>query len=312
MGEKFKFDTENLDFQTGNKRAKIVKIILSQFVAIVFLGFAIFFAYSYFVDTPLEKNLKHQNEIIKQEFDRITVIYAQNEKNLQTLEKQDDGLYQIMFGKEKPVNHALEIIGKIENVNPKVLTKQNNQNLIELTHHLQDSKDSFNELLLLLENAENIDNIPTIQPVPNPNLDLLLYGFGERLDPIYHTPDFHSGIDYGAPIGTPVFATANGVVSFAGRGKREQGIIIEINHGDYTTAYHHLESVDTRNGKSVEKGELIGYVGTSGKSLIPHLHYEIRYNGIPLNPIFFMFLELSSAEYRKLYEKSIQAGISLD
>ena len=313
MARKFEFDSENLGFETDNKKTKISKIILSQFVAIVFFGFAIFFGYSYFTDTPQEKNLKHQNKIIEQEFERLTSMYKYNEKNLQILEEQDYGLYQIIFGSEPPENHALSVIENVQNTNPKQLAKQNNRKLEELMLHFASTKQDFEELIQLLENnAEDIKRIPTIQPIPNTNLNLLLYGYGERLDPVYHTPNFHYGLDYNAPIGTPVFATADGVITAAGRGKREEGKIIEINHGNFTTAFHHLQSVETRTGKTVEKGELIGYVGTTGKSLIPHLHYEVRYNGKVLNPIFFMFLDLSPNEFRKMYKKTTLAGISLD
>lgn len=313
MAKKFKFDIENLDFKKQSKAGRIIKIVLGQIVAIIFLAIGIFLAFSYFTDTPFEKNLKYQNKVLEQEYNTIITKYEQNEKNLQALEKQDYELYQVMFGKNPPENKTVELLKDIKDKKPIELTKINKNKLEKLYSHIGETKNNFEEILKILEeNQESINTIPSIQPVPNSELNLLLYGFGQRLDPIYHTPDFHPGLDFNAPIGTPVFATANGTVKNAGRGKKEQGNIIEIKHGDFSTAYYHLDKIDTRVGKTVKRGEVIGYVGTSGKSLVSHLHYEVRYKDEPLNPIFFFFMDLTPEEFSKVYVQSTVAGISLD
>lgn len=313
MAKKFKFDVDNLDFQNESPKNKKIKNILTQFVAVVLLGIIIFFVLSYFMNTSAEKNLKYQNKIIKQEYERLLLIYEQNEKNLRVLEQQDYNLYQVMFGTLPPNNKKVQLMADIQNKKPKELLKDNKAKLHDLDEHLKDTKEEFYELMSILENQkEEIINIPSIQPVPNSNLNFLLYGYGKRLDPIYHTPNFHPGIDFSAPIGTPVFATANGVVKVAGKGKKEFGNVIEIKHGDFTTIYHHLDKVKTKKGRKVERGEIIGYVGTTGKSLVSHLHYEIRYKGEHINPIFFFFMDLTPAQFSKVYQQSVTAGISLD
>lgn len=313
MSKKYSFDNDNFDYQKDKKSTMIIKTILTNFVGIVFLSIAVFLGLSYFTDTPQEKSLKHQNIVIEQEYDKLIVMYQKNEKNLQILEQQDFGLYQLMFGKEPASNYASNVLENYQDIRPIDLAKQNTKKLEELTSKYSANRKDFDDFIVYFEaHKENINNIPSIQPVPNSNLKLLLYGFGERLDPVYHTPDFHSGLDFNAPSGTPVFATADGVVSTAGKGKREYGKVVEINHGDYTTIYHHLREVDTRKGKSVKKGEVIGYVGTTGKSLISHLHYEVRYKGTPVNPIFFFFLDISPKGFREIYKQSTRAGISLD
>ncbi|MBN2891162.1 MAG: M23 family metallopeptidase [Bacteroidales bacterium] len=313
MSKKFKFNIDNLDFQKDSKSTHILKIVLTQFVAIVLLSIVIFLALSYFTDTPFEKNLKHQNKIIEQEYDKMIAIYKQNEINIQLLEKQDNGLYKIMFGTAPPENKKLQLIQEMQDKKPKELAKENNKKVSELFNHLSESEKGFEDLMKILEEQkEDINHIPSIQPVPNQNLNLLLYGYGERLDPVYHTPDFHSGIDFNAPSGTPVFATADGVVSKSGVGKREFGNVIEIESGDFTTVFHHLDKVSVYNGKIVKRGDLIGYVGTTGKSLVSHLHYEIRYKGEPINPIFFFFMDLTPSQFSEIFEQSTRAGISLD
>lgn len=313
MANKYKFNPETFSYHNDNKFVKYSKIILTQIVAIVFLSLIIFYALSYFTDSDLEKNLKYENEILENEYNRIYSLYDQNEKNLKQLEEQDEGLYKLIFGAPKPENTAKNFVKTITDIKPKDLVKENYNRLIELENHLETTKDEYISFLNELESiSTNSGNIPSIQPVPNNSLQLLIYGYGYRLDPIYRTPHFHEGIDFNAPIGTPVLATANGKVIFAGNSSRLHGKIIEIDHGDYTTHYFHLSETNVRRGQEIERGEIIGYVGTTGKSLIPHLHYEIRYNDEPVNPIFYFFLELSPGNFNNMYKKSITAGISLD
>ncbi|MBN2662162.1 MAG: M23 family metallopeptidase [Bacteroidales bacterium] len=313
MATKYKFNPETFSYQNDNKLVRYSKIILTQIVAIVFLSIAVFYALSYFQDSPLEKNLKYENQILEKEYNRIYALYDENEKNLQQLEQQDEGLYKLIFGAPMPVDSSANIINKINTTKPKVLVKNNYENLLELQNYLSSTKQEFISFVDSFQNIINSsDNIPSIQPVPNPNLQLLIYGYGYRLDPIYHTPRFHKGIDFNVPIGTPVVATANGKVTKSGRATKVQGIIVEIEHGDYSTHYYHLNDVNVRVGQTVERGQVIGYAGTTGKSLIPHLHYEIFYKNKPVNPIFFFFLDLTPQDFNTIYKKSITAGISLD
>ncbi len=314
MSKKYKFNPETFSYQKDSKASKISKIILMQIVAIVFLSLIVFYVLSFIKETPQEKNLKYENNLMEREYEKMLNIYEQNEKNLKALEKQDKGLYKIMFGTEIDDNSdEKKYITDYKDEKPRILVRKNKEKLEKIYNNLREKKQEYIEFLdNLKNNPQKVNNIPSIQPVPNPNLQLLIYGYGYRLDPIYHTPHFHTGIDYSAPIGTPVFATADGVVRKSGRGERTLGNIIEIDHGDYSTYYYHLNDVSVRYGRKVKKGDLIGHVGTTGKSLIPHLHYEIRYKDETVNPIFFYFMELSTKQFAEIYEMSVIAGISLD
>ncbi len=313
MANKFEFDQEHLDFKEKSKKYKIIKFIAIQFVGIVFVGVFIFFILSYFVDNPYEKNLKYKNKLIEKEYDKLLAFYQQNEKNLQTLEKQDYELYQVIFGKVPPQRNSSDLLHKIETENILEVTENNNKKLLELQQHLAESKADFNNIIKILENnQEEINNIPAIQPVANSNLEILLYGYGQKLDPIYRTPAFHTGIDFNVPTGTPVYATADGVVTKTGRGKKEYGLTVSIQHGKFTTVYQHLDEIKTAKGKKVKRGDVIGYAGNSGKALVSHLHYEVQYNNEHLNPIFFFFMDLAPNQFSKLYELSTRAGICLD
>lgn len=313
MAKKYKFNPETFTYDNDNKLVRYSKILLTQIVAIIFLSIIIFYVFSYFKDSPAEKNLKYENQTLEKEYNRIYALYDENEKNLQQLEQQDEGLYQLIFGAPMPVDSTENIINQINITKPKTLVKNNYEELLKLQNYLSSTKQEFVSFMDSLENIiTSSDNVPSIQPVPNPNLQLLIYGYGYRLDPIYHTPHFHKGIDFSVPIGTPVIATASGTVTKSGRASKAQGVVVEIDHGDYSTHYYHLDEVNVRSGQTVERGQVIGYAGTTGKSLIPHLHYEILYKGEPVNPIFFFFLDLRAQDFNILYKKSITAGISLD
>jgi len=313
MSTKYKFNPETFTYDNDSKFIRISKIILTQIVAIIFLSLIIFYALSYFTDSPMEKNLKYENQILENEYDKILSLYEENEISLQQLEQQDEDLYKLIFGAPKLEDSTENIIKTINTTKPNILAKDNYKKLIELQDYLSSTKQDYLDLMDSLESMFTTANkIPSIQPVPNPNLQILIYGYGYRLDPVYHTPNFHEGIDFNVPIGTPIIATANGKVTKAGNRTKIDGIIIEIDHGDYSTHYYHLSESKVRIGQNVEKGQVIGYAGTTGKSLIPHLHYEILYKGETVNPIFFFFMDFSADDFKTMFEKSITAGISLD
>ena len=156
-------------------------------------------------------------------------------------------------------------------------------------------------------------SIPAIQPVANKDLKHMASGYGWRIHPIYKTEKFHSGMDFTAPVGTPIHATGNGVVEkieFDGRGLGNNAI---INHGyGYESVYAHMSKIIVRAGQKIVRGDLIGYVGSTGSSTGPHLHYEVRKNGNPLNPVNFYYNDLTPEEYSKMLELSAQAGQSFD
>lgn len=155
-------------------------------------------------------------------------------------------------------------------------------------------------------------NLPAIQPVLNKNLTRMASGYGWRIDPIYHSRRFHAGMDFTAPIGTNIFATGNGVVASAGW-KQGYGNCVQISHGyGYVTLYGHMSAIKVRAGQSVKRGDVIGLVGSTGKSTGPHLHYEVHYKGEIMNPQNYYFLDLSPADYDRMVQMSNNAGQMFD
>ena len=149
--------------------------------------------------------------------------------------------------------------------------------------------------------GENINSIPSIQPVLNKQLTLLTAGYGTILNPFYRTLKSHQGVDYTVGEGSSIFATADGVVKEISDKNSTLGKTIVIDHGNgYQTSYSHLLSVGVRRGQRVQRGDIIALSGNSGLSLAPHLHYEVRYNDLRIDPIHYFFMELSPDEYQRI------------
>jgi len=182
-----------------------------------------------------------------------------------------------------------------------------------LNRQLYIQSQSFDEVVELFKDHDQmLSCIPAIQPVSNKNLKQTASGYGMRIDPIYKTAKFHAGMDFSANIGTPIYATGDGVVKKAGW-QSGYGKIIIINHGfGYETWYAHLNDYDVRVGQKVKRGEVIGEVGNTGKSTGPHLHYEVHLKGKVVNPVNYYFMDLSAEDYDKMIELAANQGKVFD
>ena len=158
-----------------------------------------------------------------------------------------------------------------------------------------------------------LKRIPAIQPVSNKDLSRVASGFGYRIDPVYKTPKMHTGLDFAAPIGTPIYATADGVVRDASFDAGGYGNHVIINHGyGYQTLYGHMIRIKTRGGEQVKRGQVIGYVGSTGKSTGPHCHYEVIKNNTKIDPIHYFFNDLSPTDYERMIKISAANNQSFD
>lgn len=237
------------------------------------------------------------------------------EKQIETLDQQiselqqkDVDVYRAIYGVDPP---KLE---KLEKANYNALLKLSyGDNLKKLHERMDQIKSlvatqdkSYKQLEKLIKNRSDLVNsIPAIMPVANKDLRRMASGFGYRLDPFYHTFSFHGGMDFTAEVGTEVYATGDGRVSKVSQETWGYGnhVIIQHGHG-YTTLYGHLSRFAVRAGEKVKRGQLIGYVGNTGRSTGPHLHYEVRKNDNPLNPAFFYRNDLTDEQYQQMLELS--------
>jgi murein DD-endopeptidase MepM/ murein hydrolase activator NlpD len=173
---------------------------------------------------------------------------------------------------------------------------------------------SYNDIDNMIKNKEKLLlAIPAIQPVSNKNLNRIASGFGYRIDPVYKVTKFHAGLDFAAPLGTPIYATADGVVQTAGFNTGGYGNEVVINHGyGYQTLYGHMFKVKVHPGQVIKRGEVIGYVGNTGKSTGPHCHYEVHKNGKPVDPIYYFYNDLTPAQFDRILKLAATANQSLD
>jgi murein DD-endopeptidase MepM/ murein hydrolase activator NlpD len=235
------------------------------------------------------------------------------DKNLADMAYRDDNIYRVVLGSE-PIDKSIREAGvggvdRYEDIKNKDIDHEDlilglNESLDKLRRKVYIESKSHDEIVALAENKEKLfAAIPAIQPIPKKQTVVLASGFGIRIHPIYKVRKMHTGIDFAAPIGTPIYAAADGVIdnldiSFTGYGKK-----IEINHGfGYRTRYAHMHAFAVRNGQHVKRGDLIGFVVDTGLSTAPHLHYEVFINGAQVNPIHYFFNDLNPAEYAKIIE----------
>jgi murein DD-endopeptidase MepM/ murein hydrolase activator NlpD len=155
-------------------------------------------------------------------------------------------------------------------------------------------------------------SIPAIQPISNKNLKRIASGFGYRIHPVYKTWRMHTGMDFTAPIGTPIYATGDGVVIKPKSRMSGYGKVVVVDHGyGYKTLYAHCSKIIVRPGQKVKRGQIIGYVGNTGISTGPHVHYEVLKNDRPVNPVNYFYQDLSPEEYEKVIEISSRANQSM-
>jgi murein DD-endopeptidase MepM/ murein hydrolase activator NlpD len=186
--------------------------------------------------------------------------------------------------------------------------------LVNLERRANFQDRSFDEIQTFIRNKEVLlASTPAIQPVSNRNLNRIASGFGHRIDPVYKTVKMHQGLDFAAPQGIPIYATANGVVQFAGNKGNGYGNHVIINHGyGYETLYGHMYKTKARSGQRVKRGEIIGYVGSTGKSTGPHLHYEVHKNNRPIDPVYFFYNDLTPEQFDRILKAAASNNQSLD
>lgn len=269
---------------------------------IYYTGFSLFF------DTPLEYMLKHSTDGLRDEYKTLTARYDSLTMVLDNLSERDRNVFRILFESD-PYESEAEIRSR-ENASYEALvehpTRQLKRDLRqrteELERRLEELNHTYHDLQALVDSTGTAShNIPAIQPVINKQLTLLTASYGMRFHPFYKTLQSHQGVDYTIPEGSRVFATADGTVRDVLERNSTSGRTVVIDHGNgYETSYSHLSQINVRKGQQVRRGDIIARSGDTGLSLAPHLHYEVRYKAMRVDPIHYFFMELTPGEYRRL------------
>ena len=286
----------------------------------IILGVLFLFLFLTFFPSPREKQLLREKESMQSQLEILNQQVDQMQIVMTDLQQRDDNLYRVLFGAEpiplsirQGTQHKIDYYDSIAAMTDNQLAAELTQKVDMLEKELYTQAKSYDEVLEMAKNQEiRMENIPAIQPVMNKDLKRVASGYGMRIDPVYHVRKFHQGMDFSAPIGTDVFATGNAKVEFAGW-RQGYGNTVILDHGyGYKTLYAHLYKVLVRKGQKVRRSDIIALVGNTGKSTGPHLHYEVRLNGKPVDPRNYYFYDLSPEEYDQMLQLSNNFGQMLD
>jgi len=319
---KYKYNPNTFAYEEVHVKPliRVLRVVLWMAPSIVF-GLILAFFVTRRIDSPKEREL--QAELLKeqQEVERLIQDIQLYNDVLDDIQQRDEDLYRVALYADKFPDELRQMgtggsdkyayLSKMPN--GELLLKAS-QELDKLQGRLNAQSISFRELLQLAKDKEKmLACIPAIQPVRNADLKSQISGFGYRIDPVYKTRQLHTGMDFTADIGTDVYATGDGVVEIAEDKLWGYGKCIVINHGfGYKTLYGHLSGFKVREGQKVTRGELIGLVGSTGKSTGPHLHYEVIKNGEKINPIAYYHSDLSPKQYEQLLEMSVNSHKTMD
>lgn len=274
-----------------------------------------------FVDSPKEKRMKGDVNNLRDQYTQLQDQIDDLNKAIGELENRDNSIYRSVF-EASPLPDSVRYGKKYSRLAPQQLAYINPDEMLEqitnsikaLHNRILVQRHSYDTLEQMVRSKEKmLMSIPAIQPVSNKNLDHLASGFGYRIDPIYKTPKMHTGLDFAAPIGTPIYATGNGVVEDASYDAGGYGNHVIIDHGyGYQTLYGHMIKMKVHVGQHVMRGEVIGWVGSTGKSTGPHCHYEVIKNDQKIDPIHFFFNDLTAAEYERMVHIAAAGNQSFD
>ena len=319
---KYKYNPDSLSFDKIRLGVKAILLrSLAYVIGSIIIAVVLNFLFGLFFDSPREKALKREIEQLTLQYDLIHREMGNLEKVIEHLQETDDNLYRTIFGAE-PVQATQRQAGiggvnrynELEGFNNSKLVIETAKKLDLIRKKVYVQSKSFDDLVLLSREKEDmLRSIPAIIPISTKDLTRIASGFGLRIHPVYKISKFHSGMDFTAPLGTEVYASGDGIVESVLSSKRGMGNYIVINHGfGYTSLYAHLESFNVKEGRKVRRGDIIGYVGNTGMSVAPHLHYEIKLNGLNVDPVNYFFNDLSPAEYEEMIEIASKTGQSFD
>ncbi len=322
---KYYYDTETCKYERVKTSTWDVFFNLLGFFAVAsIIAIGIFLTFSAYFDSPKEALLKKENRELAYHNKIITKDMDEVFDMLQVLQERDDNIYRSIFEAEPiPMEIRNLSTGGSKKYQELYESELENEQLIVKTYSKVDSLKrkiyvqtiSYDEIMAMAKDkSKMLAAIPAIQPVENRDLTRLASGFGMRIHPIYKGRRMHTGIDFAAPRGTPIYATGDGKIKLAKKSllKTGYGNQVEIDHGfGYISKYAHMQSFIVKVGQNVKRGEIIGYIGSTGGSTAPHLHYEIHKNGIKIDPIQYMIQDITDGEYQKLLELASRENQSL-
>ncbi|MCD8186818.1 MAG: peptidoglycan DD-metalloendopeptidase family protein [Rikenellaceae bacterium] len=287
---------------------------------LVWLGLAVVYytIFSFFFDTPVEHGMKQSIRQLEVQLEKLEQRYDTLERVLNNVSERDHHIFRTLFDSE-PLQYDtgernIQLTDSLLHLSNQQLAETFFRRFERFQARAKAQLEGLEQLQLkLTQQGEEINRIPSIQPVINPDLTQIATSFGMRVHPFYRTMVMHNGMDYAVPEGTRVFATADGTVTTAGSGQSNSGISITIDHGNgYETVYSHLSRTQVRAGTRVRRGDIIAFTGDTGLSLAPHLHYEVLLHGKRVDPVHYFFYELGPVQYEQVKRQAAVGMQSFD
>ncbi|MEE4176828.1 MAG: M23 family metallopeptidase [Bacteroides sp.] len=317
---KYQFNTKSLAVEKVHETFwdKLKVFLRIVFAGMVFSVIVLSIGYTFF-DSPKEKKLRREIDQYKTQYqiinDRLDILNSV----IADIQERDDHIYRVIFEAE-PIPRTIreaafggtDRYSHLEGFDNSELVSSTMERIDRISRQLYVQSRSYDEVFEMAKNkADMLASIPAIIPIAK-GTERLVSGFGYRIHPIYKSLRMHTGVDFTAPTGTPIYSTGNGVVKRALRNNSGYGLMVEIDHGyGYTTIYAHLSQIKVRPGQTVKRGEIIGLVGNTGLSIGPHLHYEVVRNGKKVNPVNYFYNDLSPEEFEIIFEVASRVNQSL-
>jgi murein DD-endopeptidase MepM/ murein hydrolase activator NlpD len=319
---KYYYDPETLSYRKiERKKGSVLSYALVFTAAAALFGFFMFLIASYYIPSPKEKELTRELQNLQLQYEFLNRRMDEALAALENVEERDNSIYRLYF-EANPIPEEQRRAGfgginrykKYEGYDNSQLIAESHKKLDILEKAIVVQSKSLDEIAKLAADKEEfLAAIPAIQPVKNEDLTRMASGYGFRTDPFTKARKFHYGMDFSAKRGTPVYATGDGVVTRADNRSSGYGKHIRIDHGyGYVSLYAHLYKYNVKKNQKVKRGDIIGFVGSTGRSQAPHLHYEVSKDGQRINPINFYYGNLTAEEFNELLQKASLENQSLD
>ena len=317
---KYYYDADTLSYRKIKvKKSQIYKKSIFGILAILLIAFFGFMGFSQFLMSPNERAQKHELENLKLQFEVLNKKIKEGSEVLAQLQERDNNIYRTYF-EANPIPEEQRKAGfggvnrykYLEGFDNSTMIKELTKDVDVLSKQLVVQSKSLDEIVELAKKKEDmLKSLPAILPLNKEKLTSVASGFKWRMHPILKIRKFHNGMDFSAPTGTPIYASGDGKIIRAER-STTFGKVVYIDHGyNYKTIYAHMSKIKAKKGQKVKRGDLIGFVGNTGLSKAPHLHYEVHKNDKPVNPKSFYYGTLSPDEL-SLLQKISENSQSLD
>ncbi len=319
---KYYYNTHSLRYEKLEVplRVKLLRVFAFLATALVTAALIVWVGFRY-IGSPNERILRGQLDDYGEGYKLLQNQVEQLQKQMSELETRDNKVYRAIF-EANPIPDSARAKEQAKKAEISLVTRLSDDALIggmitqlnQLSARVAYQTKSYSDIDEMIKNKEKLlGAIPAIQPVSNSDLRRIASGFGSRIDPVYKISKFHAGLDFTAPQGTPIYATAEGRVKEAHYNEGGYGNQVVINHGyGYETLYGHMVRIKARVGQQIKRGEVIGWVGNTGKSTGPHCHYEVHKNGTPVDPVYFFYNDLTPEQFDRILKLAAASNQSLD